>query len=94
VIVAAASLFFAAACAPTLDDEHDRRHPVPTKDPVYEQDIRDWHARRVERLKAPGGWLSLVGLYWLKEGGNRVGSDERLEIVLPKSARPKWERCS
>ena len=56
------------------------------KDPAHEQEIRDWHAKRIERLKAPGGWLSLVGLFWLKEGGNRVGSDTSLEIVLPKSA--------
>ena len=60
--------------------------PAPAKDPVYEQEIRDWHTRRVEKLKAPGNWLSLVGLFWLKEGGNRVGSDARNEIVLPASA--------
>lgn len=89
-IAAAVSLVFGAtACAPrstSTTTTGGAATPQPTKDPVYEQEIRDWHARRVERLKAPGGWLSLVGLYWLKEGGNRVGSDERLEIVLPNSA--------
>lgn len=56
---------------------------------MYEQEIEDWAARRVERLRQPGGWLSLVGLFWLKEGGNRVGSDPRLEVVLPGGAPPE-----
>ncbi len=32
-----------------------------------------WHARRLESLKAPDGWLSLVAFEWLKPGRNRVG---------------------
>lgn len=75
------------ACAPRANTTPPPgATPAPTKDPVYEKEIQDWHARRIERLKSPGNWLSLVGLFWLKEGGNRVGSDERNEIVLPKSA--------
>jgi uncharacterized protein (DUF1684 family) len=33
---------------------------------------REWRARREERLRAPEGWLALVGLHWLAEGDNRV----------------------
>lgn len=29
------------------------------------------------------GWLSLVGLYWLRDGENRIGSDASNDIVLP-----------
>ena len=80
----------ASACAPRTTGTTGSATPAPSstpmKDPAHEQEIREWHAKRVERLKAPGGWLSLVGLFWLKEGGNRVGSDPSLEIVLPKSA--------
>ncbi len=39
-----------------------------------------WHARRIERLKAPDGWLSLVGLEPLGPGLNRVGRASDSEI--------------
>ena len=35
-----------------------------------------WHAERIERLTAPEGWLSLVGLHWVEPGTHRVGSGE------------------
>jgi uncharacterized protein (DUF1684 family) len=41
-------------------------------DPAYEQEIKTWQAKRAERLKAPDGWLSLVGLQWLTPGENAV----------------------
>jgi uncharacterized protein (DUF1684 family) len=48
----------------------------------YESQIEAWRAERVERLKAPNGWLSLIGLHWLKEGKNTVGADKGNDIVL------------
>lgn len=48
----------------------------------YESQIQTWRTQRVERLKAPNGWLSLIGLEWLKEGKNSVGSDKKNDIVL------------
>lgn len=48
----------------------------------YTQQIETWRAQRVERLKAPGGWLSLIGLHWLKDGKNTVGSAKDNDIVL------------
>ena len=48
----------------------------------YESAIQTWRAQRVERLKAPNGWLSLIGLEWLKEGKNTIGSDKKNDIVL------------
>ena len=44
--------------------------------------IEQWHAGRVERLTAPNGWLSLIGLEWLKSGDNRIGSAADNDIVL------------
>ncbi len=43
---------------------------------------------REERLKQPDGWLSLVGLHWLKEGSQTLGCDTKNEIALPKGACP------
>ena len=48
----------------------------------YESQIEAWRAQRVERLKAPNGWLSLIGLHWLKEGKNTVGAAKDNDIVL------------
>jgi uncharacterized protein (DUF1684 family) len=33
----------------------------------------DWRADRARKLSAPDGWLTLVGLEWLKPGRNSVG---------------------
>jgi len=48
----------------------------------YKHSIEQWQAGRVERLTAPDGWLSLIGLEWLKKGANRVGSAADNDIVL------------
>ena len=48
----------------------------------YKHSIEQWHAGRVQRLTAPDGWLSLIGLEWLKPGANRVGSAADNDIVL------------
>ena len=48
----------------------------------YTQQIETWRAQRVERLKAPNGWLSLIGLHWLKDGKNTVGTAKDNDIVL------------
>ena len=48
----------------------------------YKQSIEQWRAGRLDRLTAPGGWLSLAGLEWLKDGPNRIGSAADNDIVL------------
>jgi hypothetical protein len=57
---------------------------VHSDDNAYRQQIEKSRAARVERLKAPTGWLSLVGLDWLKEGKNTVGSAQDNNIVIAK----------
>ena len=59
-------------------------HVETSKPADYTQQIESWRAQRVERLKAPGGWLSLIGLHWLKDGANSVGSAKGNDIVLAK----------
>jgi uncharacterized protein (DUF1684 family) len=49
----------------------------------YPEEIAAWRKQRDERLKAPGGWLSVAGLFWLHEGANSFGRDATNEIVLP-----------
>jgi uncharacterized protein (DUF1684 family) len=50
------------------------------------RDVDAWHAKRIERLTAPDGWLTLAGLFWLNEGDNRVGSAPDSALVFPGSA--------
>ena len=48
----------------------------------YIQGVEQWRADRVAQLTAPDGWLSLVGLEWLKPGDNRIGSAADNDVVL------------
>jgi uncharacterized protein (DUF1684 family) len=52
----------------------------------YAQSVAEWRMQREARLKAEDGWLTVVGLDWLKEGENRVGSNPSFEVRLPKTA--------
>jgi uncharacterized protein len=47
------------------------------------QEIAAWRASREARLRAPDGWLSVVGLFWLPEGESRFGSAADNDIVFP-----------
>ncbi|RDS86597.1 DUF1684 domain-containing protein [Dyella psychrodurans] len=49
---------------------------------AYQQSIEQWRAQRVANLTGPTGWLSLIGLEWLQEGANRVGSASDNDVVL------------
>jgi hypothetical protein len=53
--------------------------------PEYIAEVEQWHQKRIERLKDENGWLTLVGLYWLKEGENTFGSDKSNDIVFPEN---------
>jgi len=48
----------------------------------FSQQNVNWQNKRLAGLTAPNGWLSLIGLEWLKEGANRVGSAADNDIVL------------
>ncbi len=54
----------------------------------YRGEIRRWRDDRELRLRADGGWLTVVGLFWLKEGRNSLGSDGSCDVVLPPGSAP------
>jgi uncharacterized protein (DUF1684 family) len=54
-----------------------------TTDPGFLSETAKWRADREASLRAPGGWLSVTGLYWLHEGDNVIGSDAQSDVVLP-----------
>ena len=47
---------------------------------------RAWEEGRLKRLQAEDGWLTLVGLGWLKEGANSAGADGKAVVVFPDGA--------
>ena len=57
--------------------------PAPTES-AHRKEIETWRQQRVERLRGPTGWLTLVALDWLKEGRNTLGSAPDNSIVLAK----------
>jgi uncharacterized protein len=56
----------------------------------YKQQVEKWQKDRLDRLKSDDGWLTLVGLFWLKPGENKVGSDTKDTVVFPASRSPKY----
>ena len=54
----------------------------------YKRQIDKWHKKRVERLTAPEGWLSLAGLFWLRKGKNSFGFGINNDIRFPFKKNP------
>ncbi len=52
----------------------------------YTDSIRAWQKHRDAGLRSEKGWLTLVGLFWLKPGDNSIGSAPGNDFVLPKTA--------
>ena len=50
----------------------------------YPETVRKWRDEHQAKISSETGWLSYAGLFWLKEGENRIGSDPDGDVVLPK----------
>jgi len=53
---------------------------------AYQEEILEWRAGRLDRLKQPSGYLNQIGLHWLEAGRYSLGSAPGNEIRLPDSA--------
>ncbi len=60
----------------------------PFPEAAHRPEWEQWRTRRLESLRREDGWLSLIGLFWLQEGENSVGSDPGNRIVLPAGKSP------
>jgi uncharacterized protein (DUF1684 family) len=49
---------------------------------AFSQENAAWRAKRIAELTAPDGWLSLVGLHFLKPGETTVGHAPGNDVVL------------
>ncbi len=63
--------------------------PIPMDAEAHRAAVQAFADARVAELSAPDSWLSLIGLHWLSEGENTVGSASDNDIVLPAKAEPR-----
>ncbi len=52
----------------------------------YREKVLEWRNDREVSIRRENGWLALCGLFWMKLGRNRFGSDPACEVNLPKRA--------
>ncbi|MDP9099437.1 MAG: DUF1684 domain-containing protein [Verrucomicrobiota bacterium] len=51
----------------------------------YAKGIEKWRSEREANLKKETGWLTVAGLFWLKEGINTVGTGEKFDVRLTEN---------
>ncbi len=61
---------------------------APPGPAAYKAEIGTFQKQRDASLRKDDGWLSLVGLSWLEEGDNAVGSASKSRVLLPKGKAP------
>jgi uncharacterized protein len=57
---------------------------------THTKEIQKWRAERLEETNGEDGWTTLVGLFWLKPGSNRLGSDPSNDIAIPSTSAPRF----
>ena len=64
----------------------DAKTPAPS----WKSDLLAWRAQQAKDLQQPNGWLTLIGLEWLKPGDNSFGSAKANALVVPAQAAPHF----
>ena len=78
-----ASLIALAGCA-------SRPADIPQlPDKEYADTLAAFHNRRAIAIAGPEGWATHLGLWWLKPGVNRIGTDSSFAIPLPANRSPR-----
>ncbi|MCE7959584.1 MAG: DUF1684 domain-containing protein, partial [Acidobacteria bacterium ACB2] len=55
---------------------------------AYRAEVAAFRAKREAGLRSTSGWLTVVGLSWLSEGENAVGSSRQSAVSLPEGKAP------
>ncbi|HSY06752.1 MAG TPA: DUF1684 domain-containing protein [Steroidobacteraceae bacterium] len=83
VLAALLPLTFVAGVAAQDATAPAQSTPAAAPDPQAERaSINQWRMQRIESLTSDSGWLTLAGLFWLKDGGNSFGRDPGNSLVL------------
>lgn len=54
--------------------------PACASEAEYVAEIDEWHAGRIDRLKQPGSWLTLIGLVALPDGRSSFGTGDGADL--------------
>src|ERR1017187_5174950 len=81
--IAMLALFLASV---TLGFAADAKTPAAS----WKSDLLAWRAQQAKDLQQPNGWLTLIGLEWLKPGDNSFGSAKTNALVVPAQAAPSF----
>src|SRR5271165_3808727 len=54
----------------------------------WKTELLAWRAQQAKELQAPNGWLTLVGLEWLKPGDNSFGSAKGNALLVQAPTAP------
>ncbi len=60
----------------------------PATAPAWKTDLLAWRAEQAKNLQAPTGWLTVIGLDWLKPGDNSFGSAKSNALVIKAPTAP------
>src|SRR5271165_3206893 len=55
---------------------------------AWKTDLLAWRAQQAKNLQEPTGWLTLIGLEWLKPGDNSFGSAKENALVVKAPTAP------
>ena len=64
----------AGPSAAEVEAQAKRERAAAAAAAVFERSVNEARETRLQNLQKPDGWLSLVGLHWLKPGNSYVGS--------------------
>jgi uncharacterized protein (DUF1684 family) len=80
------TVLLAASLRPAL--AADAPADPPAARPDFQKENAAWRQERDKGLRDENGWLTLVGLYWLDEGENKIGSDAGNKVIFPEGKAP------
>ena len=53
-----------------------------TSSSSYKAEIENWRSIHQEELRKDDGWLTVAGLFWLKDGVNTIGKGDGYDVEL------------
>lgn len=62
---------------------------APPDPAAFKAEVEAFRKQRDAQLRSDAGWLTLVGLSWLEDGNNSVGSAPKSRVPLPKGKAPE-----
>ncbi len=81
LVFAVLSLWLAATAMAFAADK-------PATVSAWKTDLLAWRAQQAKNLQTPNGWLTVVGLEWLKAGDNTFGSANGNALVIKAPTAP------